>query len=63
MSEAAVALENQPIETPMDDNKAAKVVVLKNNNNSNVLRGVFCRDLAAVGSLIARTGLSQPVPV
>ncbi|XP_010429191.1 PREDICTED: uncharacterized protein LOC104713698 isoform X3 [Camelina sativa] len=34
-----------------------------NNNNTNVVKGVFCRDLTVVGSLIARTGFNQPIPV
>lgn len=33
------------------------------NNNVNVVEGVFCRDLTVVGSLIARTGFNQPIPV
>ncbi|KAF2535502.1 hypothetical protein F2Q68_00018599 [Brassica cretica] len=33
------------------------------NNNVNVVKGVFCRDLTVVGSLIARTGFNQPIPV
>lgn len=63
MAAKAVAIENQQIETPVDDNKAAMAVVRKSNNNLNVVKGVFCRDMAAVGSLIARTGLRQPIPV
>ncbi|KFK30725.1 hypothetical protein AALP_AA6G019200 [Arabis alpina] len=31
--------------------------------NTNVVKGVFCRDLNVVGSLIARTGFNQPIPV
>ncbi|KAL0846154.1 hypothetical protein Bca101_019400 [Brassica carinata] len=33
------------------------------NNNVNVVKGVFCRDLTVVGSLIARAGFNQPIPV
>ncbi|CAL9232805.1 unnamed protein product [Arabidopsis halleri] len=39
------------------------VAVNSNNNNTNVVKGVFCRDLTVVGSLIARTGFNQPIPV
>ncbi|XP_010413274.1 PREDICTED: uncharacterized protein LOC104699631 [Camelina sativa] len=31
--------------------------------NSNAFQGVFCRDLAAVGSLLSRTGYNQPIPM
>ncbi|EOA23734.1 hypothetical protein CARUB_v10016946mg [Capsella rubella] len=31
--------------------------------NSNAFQGVFCRDLAAVGSLLSRTGFNQPIPI
>lgn len=31
--------------------------------NSNAYQGVFCRDLAAVGSLLSRTGFNQPIPM
>ncbi|KAK4799062.1 hypothetical protein SAY86_024427 [Trapa natans] len=32
-------------------------------SDPSVYRGVFCRDLAAVGSLLARTGCNRPIPV
>ncbi|CAH2072054.1 unnamed protein product [Thlaspi arvense] len=44
------------IETPI---RAAN----SNNNTTNVVKGVFCRDLTVVGSLIARAGFNQPIPV
>ncbi|XP_006307197.2 uncharacterized protein LOC17897971 [Capsella rubella] len=59
----AAAIEKQSAETLIDGNKAAKAVVRKSSNNINVVKGVFCRDMAAVGSLIARAGLRQPIPV
>ncbi|KAL1216200.1 hypothetical protein V5N11_018653 [Cardamine amara subsp. amara] len=31
--------------------------------NSSAYQGVFCRDLAAVGSLLSRTGFNQPIPM
>ncbi|XP_010474676.1 PREDICTED: uncharacterized protein LOC104754236 [Camelina sativa] len=61
----AVAIKIQPVETPTDDdNKAAAMEVeRKSSNNLNVVKGVFCRDMAAVGSLISRAGLRQPISV
>ncbi|XP_010457248.1 PREDICTED: uncharacterized protein LOC104738746 [Camelina sativa] len=59
-----IAIKNQPVETSTDDdNKAAMEVERKSSNNLNVVKGVFCRDMAAVGSLIARAGLRQPISV
>ncbi|KAJ4905478.1 Heat shock protein DnaJ with tetratricopeptide repeat [Raphanus sativus] len=46
------------IETPIRTG-----VVAASNNNMNVVKGVFCRDLTVVGNLIARTGFNQPIPV
>ncbi|KAM6558887.1 hypothetical protein CsatA_028126 [Cannabis sativa] len=34
-----------------------------NNNSSNVFQGVFCRDLAAVGSLLSQVGFNRPIQV
>lgn len=48
------------IETPI---RAAAVAANSNNNNTNVVKGVFCRDLTVVGNLIARAGFNQPIPV
>jgi hypothetical protein len=48
------------IETPI---RAAVVAANSNNNNTNVVKGVFCRDLTVVGNLIARAGFNQPIPV
>ncbi|KFK35426.1 hypothetical protein AALP_AA5G283000 [Arabis alpina] len=31
--------------------------------NLSAYQGVFCRDLAAVGSLLSRTGFNQPIPM
>ncbi|KAF8074457.1 hypothetical protein N665_1101s0019 [Sinapis alba] len=31
--------------------------------NSSAYQGVFCRDLAAVGNLLSRTGFNQPIPM
>uniref|UniRef100_A0A1J3D2Y4 Uncharacterized protein n=1 Tax=Noccaea caerulescens TaxID=107243 RepID=A0A1J3D2Y4_NOCCA len=31
--------------------------------NSTAYQGVFCRDLAAVGHLLSRTGFNQPIPM
>ncbi|KAG7614839.1 putative DnaJ domain, tetratricopeptide-like helical domain superfamily [Arabidopsis thaliana] len=59
---AAVATESHRsniIETPI----RAVAVAVNSNNNTNVVKGVFCRDLTVVGSLIARTGFNQPIPV
>lgn len=47
-------------ETPI---RAGAVAANSNSNNMNVVKGVFCRDLTVVGSLIARTGFNQPIPV
>ncbi|XP_010481139.1 PREDICTED: uncharacterized protein LOC104759976 [Camelina sativa] len=60
-----IAIKNQPVETSTDDdNKAAAMEVgRKRSNNLNVVKGVFCRDMAAVGSLIVRAGLRQPISV
>ncbi|PON72413.1 N-terminal acetyltransferase A, auxiliary subunit [Trema orientale] len=33
------------------------------NSNSNVFQGVFCRDLAAVGSLLSQVGFNRPITV
>ncbi|XP_006286487.2 uncharacterized protein LOC17881930 [Capsella rubella] len=60
---AAVAADthhrSNNVETPI----RAVAVNSNNNNNTNVVKGVFCRDLTVVGSLIARTGFNQPIPV
>lgn len=45
------------METPI------RAVAVNSHNNTNVVKGVFCRDLTVVGSLIARTGFNQPIPV
>jgi len=60
---AAAVTETQrsnKIETPI---RAAVVAANSNNNNTNVVKGVFCRDLTVVGNLIARAGFNQPIPV
>ncbi|CAE5956355.1 unnamed protein product [Arabidopsis arenosa] len=62
-ADKAAAIDNRRIETPMDGDKAAMAVVRKSNNNLKVVKGVFCRDMAAVGSLISRAGLRQPITV
>ncbi|KAJ0265100.1 Uncharacterized protein HA466_0014560 [Hirschfeldia incana] len=62
-SDLAAAAEKQrraATETPI---RAGAVAANSNSNNMNVVKGVFCRDLTVVGSLIARTGFNQPVPV
>lgn len=59
-ADKAVAIDNRR----MDGNKAVVMaVVRKSNNKLNVVKGVFCRDMAAVGSLISRAGLRQPITV
>ncbi|CAH8322687.1 unnamed protein product [Eruca vesicaria subsp. sativa] len=54
------AAEKQRKETPI---RAGAVAAANSNNNVNVVKGVFCRDLTVVGSLILRTGFNQPIPV
>ncbi|KAL1198072.1 hypothetical protein V5N11_001160 [Cardamine amara subsp. amara] len=36
---------------------------IRANSNTNVVKGVFCRDLTLVGTLIARARFNQPIPV
>jgi len=64
-ADKAVAIDNRRIETPMDGNKAVAMTVVRKSNDKLdvVVKGVFCRDMAAVGSLISRAGLRQPITV
>lgn len=57
-----IATEQAAAATPI---RAAAVSANSNNSNTNVVKGVFCRDLTVVGSLIARAGFNQiqPIPV
>ncbi|CAH8269513.1 unnamed protein product [Arabidopsis lyrata] len=53
--------EHEPVENP-GTIKITGFVDIK-PGNSNAFQGVFCRDLAAVGSLLSRTGFNQPIPM
>ncbi|OMO82077.1 Tetratricopeptide TPR-1 [Corchorus olitorius] len=56
--------ETSPASSTMSDvsscnNKATTTT----SSNSNAFQGVFCRDLAAVGSLLSQVGFNRPLPV
>ncbi|XP_010542840.1 PREDICTED: uncharacterized protein LOC104815921 isoform X2 [Tarenaya hassleriana] len=54
-----IAAEEEAAEKKTKDQKIEPI----NNNNNNMVKGVFCRDIAMVGNLIARARFSHPVTV
>lgn len=56
-----VVEEHEPVEKPgsVKINSFSDV----KPGNSSAYQGVFCRDLAAVGSLLSRTSFNQPIPM
>ncbi|KAL5560981.1 hypothetical protein UlMin_030728 [Ulmus minor] len=67
---AAIQIQHQNHEAKSETESKSQV---SNNNhrinsaettsNSSVFQGVFCRDLAAVGSILSQVGFNRPMPV
>ncbi|XP_050237829.1 uncharacterized protein LOC126687334 [Mercurialis annua] len=55
-SKRIISIENQAT-------AAAAAATSSGNANSSVFQGVFCRDLATVGNLLAQAGFNRPIPV
>ncbi|ESQ43821.1 hypothetical protein EUTSA_v10005872mg [Eutrema salsugineum] len=53
--------EHEPVEKPGSININGFSEIKP--GNSSAYQGVFCRDLAAVGNLLSRTGFNQPIPM